>query len=78
MALYKYFKPCKKESCNIVLPNPSGSLSKELDSAVLVIEEANKEASQLVKSTGETCSVFENYSTAESDSCKIHSGAWNS
>ena len=48
--LYKYFKPCKKESCNIVLPDPSSSLSKELDSAV--IEEANKEVSQLVTSTG--------------------------
>ena len=46
----------KKESCYIVLPDPSGSLSKELDSAI--IEEANKEVSQLVTSTGEKCAPY--------------------
>ena len=48
--LHKYFKLCKKECYNIVLPDPSGSLSKELDSAV--IKEANKEVSQFVTNTG--------------------------
>ena len=73
MALHKYFKRCKKESCNIVPANPSGSLSKELDSAV--IEEANKEVNQEYR--GETCSVFKSYSEIESDICKIRSRAWN-
>ena len=50
MALYKYFKPCKKDACDIRLPDPSGSLSNKLDSGL--IEEANKEVSQLVMSTG--------------------------
>ena len=51
MVLYKYFKPCKKDACDIHLPDPSGSLSNKLDSGL--IEEANKEVSQLVMSTGE-------------------------
>ena len=40
-SLLKYFKPCKKDSCQISLPNPTGSLSEKVDS--VAIEEANKE-----------------------------------
>ena len=50
MALYKFFKSCKKDACDMPLPSPSGSLNKQLDSAV--IEEANKEVSKLITSAG--------------------------
>ena len=50
MALYKFFKPCKKDACDMPLPSPSGSLKKQLDSAV--IKEANKEVSKLITSAG--------------------------
>ena len=38
--LLRYFKPCRKDSCQIPLPNPIGPLSEKVDSAA--IEEANK------------------------------------
>ena len=44
MALYKFFK----DTCDMPLPSPSGSLKRELDSAA--IEEANKEVSKLITS----------------------------
>ena len=37
MALYN-FKACEKDTCDMPLPSPSGSLKKQFDSAV--IEEA--------------------------------------
>ena len=44
MALYK------KDNCDMPLPNSSGSLKKQLDSAV--IKEANKEVSKLITRAG--------------------------
>ena len=38
--LLRYFKPCRKDSCQIPLLNPTGPLSEKVDSAA--IEEANK------------------------------------
>ena len=49
MALYN-FKACKKDTCDMLLPSPSGLLKKQLDSAV--IKEANKESSNLITSAG--------------------------
>jgi len=48
MALYKYFKPCGKASCNMPLPDPGGPLSKEMD--IGTIKELNKEVESLVNS----------------------------
>jgi len=48
MALYKYFKPCRKASCNMPLPDPEGPLSKEID--IGTIKELNKEVESLVNS----------------------------
>ena len=31
MALYKYFRPCKKATSSMSLPDPDGPLSKEVD-----------------------------------------------
>ena len=46
--LYKYFKPCRKVTCNMPLPNPEGPLSKEIDTET--IKELNKEVEALVNS----------------------------
>ena len=49
--LLRYFKPCRKDSsCQILLPNPTGSLSEKVDSAA--IEEANKEVTAVIAKTG--------------------------
>ena len=48
--LLRYFKPCRKDSCQISLPNPTGPLSEKVDSAA--IEEANKEVTAVIASTG--------------------------
>ena len=48
--LLRYFKPCRKDSCQISLPNPTGPLSEKVDSAT--IEEANKEATAVIVGTG--------------------------
>ena len=48
--LLRYFKPCRKDSCQISLPNPTGSLSEKVDSAT--IEEANKEVTAVIAGTG--------------------------
>ena len=48
--LLRYFKPCRKDSCQIPLPNPTGLLCEKLDSAA--IEEANKEVTAVIADTG--------------------------
>ena len=48
--LLRYFKPCRKDFCQISLPNPTGPLSEKVDSAA--IEEANKEVTAVIASTG--------------------------
>ena len=48
--LLRYFKPCRKDSCQISLPNPTGPLSEKVDSAT--IEEANKEVTAVIAGTG--------------------------
>ena len=48
--LLRYFTPCRKDSCQISLPNPTGPLSEKVDSAA--IEEANKEVTAVIASTG--------------------------
>ena len=47
--LLRYFKPCRKDSCQILLPNPTGPLSEKVDSAA--IEEANKEVTAVIANT---------------------------
>ena len=48
MALYKYFKPYRKATSSMPLPNPDGPLSKEVDTET--IKELNKEVRTLVNS----------------------------
>ena len=48
--LLRYFKPCRKDSCQISLPNPTSPLSEKVDSAT--IEEANKEVTTVIAGTG--------------------------
>ena len=48
--LLRYFKPCRKNSCQISLPNPTGPLSEKVDSAS--IEEAKREETAVIASTG--------------------------
>ena len=48
MALYKYFKPCRKATFNTPLPDPEGPLSEEMDTET--IKELNKEVAALVNS----------------------------
>ena len=48
LGLYKYYKPCRKTSSNMLLPDPQGPLSKEMDSGT--IKELNKEVESLVNS----------------------------
>ena len=52
MALYKFFK----DTCDMPLPSPSGSLKRELDSAAIV--ETNKELSKLITSANGNCSPY--------------------
>ena len=49
-ALLRYFKLCRKDSCQKSLPNPNGPLSEKVDSAA--IEEANKEVTTVIAGTG--------------------------
>ena len=58
------FKAWEKDTCDMPLSSPSGSLKKQLDSAV--IEEANKEVSKLIMSTGGK----QSYTSSESYHCK--------
>ena len=44
--LLRYFKLCRKDSCQILLPNPTSPLSEKVDSATT--EEANKEVTLLL------------------------------
>jgi len=46
----RFYKPCRKNSCDLALPNPTGSLSKKVDSSA--IEEGNKEVTTVVTNTG--------------------------
>ena len=48
--LLRYFKPCRKNSCQILLPKPTCSLSEKVDSAA--IKEANREVTAVIASTG--------------------------
>ena len=48
MALYKYFKPYRKATSSMPLPDPDGPLSKEVDTET--IKELNKEVGTLVNS----------------------------
>ena len=48
--LLRYFKPCRKDSYQIPLPNPTGPLCEKLDSAA--IEEANEEVTAVIAGTG--------------------------
>ena len=64
MVLYN-FKAWEKDTCDMSLYSPSGLLKKQLDSAV--IEEANKEVSKLITSTGRK----QSYTSSESYHCKI-------
>ena len=48
--LLRYFKPCRKDSCQIPLPNPTGPLCEKLGSAA--IEEANEEVTAVIEDTG--------------------------
>ena len=48
--LLRYFKPCREDSCQISFPNPTGPWSEKVDSAT--IEEANKEVTAVIASTG--------------------------
>ena len=48
--LLRYFKPSRKYSCQISLPNPTGPLSEKMDGAA--IEEANKEVTAVIAGTG--------------------------
>lgn len=50
LSLLRYFKSCRKDSCQISLPNSTGPLSKKVDSAA--IEEANKEVTAVIGNTG--------------------------
>ena len=45
--LLRYFKPCRKDSCQISLPNPTGPLSEKVDSAAI-----NKEVTAVIAGTG--------------------------
>ena len=54
----------EKDTCDMPLSSPSGLLKKQLDSAV--IEEANKEVSKLITSTGGK----QSYTSSESYHCK--------
>ena len=49
--LLRYFKLCRKDSCQISLPNPTGPLSEKVDSAT--IEEANKKVTAVIAGTGD-------------------------
>ena len=48
--LLRFFKLCRKNSCDLSLPDPSGSLSEKMDSSV--IEEANKEVTTIIADAG--------------------------
>ena len=48
--LLKFFKPCRKNSCDLPLPDPNGVLKEKVDSSA--IEEANKEVSNVITDSG--------------------------
>ena len=48
--LFKFLKPCRKNSCDLPLPDPSGSLSEKVDSST--IEEVNKAVTTITSDVG--------------------------
>ena len=48
--LLKFFKPCRKNSCDLPLPDPNSVLKEKVDSSA--IEEANKEVSNVITDSG--------------------------
>ena len=54
--LLRFFKPCRKNPCDLPLPDPSGSLSEKVDSSV--IEEANKEVTTIIADVGGKCKPY--------------------
>ena len=50
--LLRFFKPCRKNPCDLPLPDLSGSLSEKVDSIRSPIEEANKEVTGTVQYSG--------------------------
>ena len=48
--LLRFFKPCRKNPCDLPLADPSGSLSEKVDSSA--IEEANKEVTTIIADAG--------------------------
>ena len=54
--LLRYFKPCRKDSCQVSLPDPTGLLSAKVDSAA--IQEANKEVISVIANTGSKCKPY--------------------
>jgi len=63
MALWKYFKLCTKDACDMplldplgLLPDPLGPLSKELDSSI--IKAANNEVTTAIGNSSGKCSAF--------------------
>ena len=54
--LLRYFKLCRKDSCQTPLPNPTGPLCEKLDSAA--IEEANEEVTAVIADTGGKCKPY--------------------
>ena len=48
--LLKFFKPCRKNSFDLPLPDPNGVLKEKVDSSA--IEEANKEVSNVITDSG--------------------------
>ena len=48
--LLKFFKPCRKNPCDLLLPYPNGLLSDKVDSSTT--EEVNKEVITIVAGAG--------------------------
>ena len=46
LELLKYFKPCNKSSCDLLLPDPGGSLSKTVNRSA--IEEASNKLTTVI------------------------------
>lgn len=49
MALYKYFKPCRKVTFNMPFPDPEGPLSEEMDTET--VKELSKDVVALINSS---------------------------
>ena len=60
LGLLSFFKPCRKNSCDLLLPDPSDALSEKMDSSA--IEEANKEVNSIIVDLGKKYKPYHNYS----------------